>query len=82
MWEANTTPFVADVCVTGGRPCRFLNAEGVPVKPPTDWTTCSVVPVVHIRRLFIHEARIFTECEITDMLIAGADLTPDVVMFD
>lgn len=82
MWEANISPFVADVCVAGGRPCRFLDPEGFPVTPPQDWLFRSVVPVVHMRRLFVHDSRVLFECEITDMIVSGDDLVPEVTVFD
>ena len=81
MWRCNISPYVADVCIAGDSPCHILNAEGTPVKPPTDWTSCTVVPIVTLKTLYIHKAEIFPDYEITNMMVTGVDMAPDVTTF-
>ena len=78
----STSMLVAEMCLSGDNPCRIMNHQGVPIKPPTDWVAVAVVPVVALRSIPIHQAGAFVDYEITGLIVAGEhDTIPDSTAF-
>ena len=82
LWCGSTSTLVAEMCLSGDNPCRIMNQQGVPIKPPTDWVAAAVVPVVALRCISIHQAGAFVDYEITGLIVAGEhDTIPDSTAF-
>jgi hypothetical protein len=76
IWHSSTKPsdkhpssLRAKIVVSGDRACPCVDAEGNPVPLPTDWAGLAVVPVVHVKGVYIQKTLAGLVMEVSSLMV-------------
>ena len=76
IWHSSTKPsdkrpssLCAKIVVSGDRACPCVDADGNSVPLPTEWAGLAVVPVVHVKGVYIQKMMAGLVMEVTSLMI-------------
>ena len=68
----------AKIHTSGKRMCRFVDEQGQPIEPPTEWRGLPVLPILAIRGLFIQKTMVGLMLDVAALMVGSANERPEI----